>query len=42
MPIMPITILFHILPILAANSPQENLCFAVAALSLAVLFRVAR
>jgi hypothetical protein len=35
---MPI-ILFNILPILATNSPMENLCFAVAVLSIAVLCR---
>lgn len=32
-------ILFNILPILATNSPMENLCFAVAVLSIAVLCR---
>lgn len=38
---MPI-ILFHTLQTLATNSSQENLCFAVAALSLAVLVKVTR
>ncbi len=38
---MPI-ILFHTLQTLVTNSPQENLCVAVAALSLVVLVRVTR
>lgn len=32
-------ILFNTLPALATNSPLENLCFAVAVLSIAVLCR---
>jgi hypothetical protein len=35
-------ILFHILQKLATNSPQENLCFAVAVFSIAVLVMVIR
>lgn len=32
-------ILFNTLPVLATNSPLENLCFAAAVLSIALLCR---